>query len=160
MIRKYAEIFCWRNVSSFCSAKATHIFSAKIIRILCIESARTVNETALNKLVKLTTLWITGPTIFQVRAALKEAEKELESECYWMAPTDLQHWLQYTFELEQQHFTAKQQAAQKQFGSAKEAVSLSCRAMNNIALDKMLISAEKYGYFSYFPTKTYVVGTH
>ena len=27
MIRKYAEIFCWKNVSSFCSAKATHIFS-------------------------------------------------------------------------------------------------------------------------------------
>ena len=61
MIRKYAEIFCWKNVSSFCSAKATHIFSAKNIRILCIESAKTVNEMTLNKLVKLTTLWTTGP---------------------------------------------------------------------------------------------------
>ena len=61
MIRKYAEIFCWKNVSSFCSAKATHIFSAKNIRILCIESARTVNEITLNELVKLTTLWTTGP---------------------------------------------------------------------------------------------------
>ena len=30
MIRKYAEIFCWKNVS----AKATHIFSAKNTRIL------------------------------------------------------------------------------------------------------------------------------
>ena len=61
MVRKYAEIFCWKNVSSFCSAKATHIFSAKNIRILCIESPRTVNEMTLNELVKLTTLWTTGP---------------------------------------------------------------------------------------------------
>ena len=61
MIRKYAEIFCWKNVSSFCSAKATHIFSAKNIKILYIESAKTVNEMTLNELVKLTTLWTTGP---------------------------------------------------------------------------------------------------
>ena len=61
MIRKYSEIFCWKNVSSFCSAKATHIFSAKNIRILCTESAKTVNEMTLNELVKLTTLWTTGP---------------------------------------------------------------------------------------------------
>ena len=49
-------IFLLKNVSSFCSAKATHIFSAKNIRILCIESAKTVNEMTLNELVKLTTL--------------------------------------------------------------------------------------------------------
>ena len=61
MIHKYAKIFCWKNVSSFCSAKATHIFSAKNIRILYIESTKTVNEMTLNELVKLTTLWITGP---------------------------------------------------------------------------------------------------
>ena len=63
MIRKYAEIFCWKNVSSFCivKAKATHIFSAKNIRILCIETTKTVNEMTLNALVKLTTLWTTGP---------------------------------------------------------------------------------------------------
>ena len=61
VIRKYAEIFCWKNVSSFCSAKATHIFSAKNIRILYTESAKTVNEMTLNELVKLTTLWTTGP---------------------------------------------------------------------------------------------------
>ena len=64
MIRKYSEIFCWKNVSSFCSAKATHIFSAKNIRILCIESAKTVNEMTLNELVKLKTLWTTGPWSF------------------------------------------------------------------------------------------------
>ena len=61
MIRKYAEIFCWKNVISFCSAKATHIFSAKNTRILRIESAKTVNEMTFNELVKLTTLWTTGP---------------------------------------------------------------------------------------------------
>ena len=48
--------FLLKNVSSFCSAKATHIFSAKNIRILCIESANTVNEMTLNELVKLTML--------------------------------------------------------------------------------------------------------
>ena len=37
------------------------IFAAKNIRILCIESAKTVNEMTLNELVKLTTLWTTGP---------------------------------------------------------------------------------------------------
>ena len=26
---QYSDIFCWKNVSSFCTAKATHIFSAK-----------------------------------------------------------------------------------------------------------------------------------
>ena len=51
-------------MSSFCSAKATHICSAKNIRILCIESAKTVNEMTLNELVKLTTLWSTGPRSF------------------------------------------------------------------------------------------------
>ena len=42
-------------------AKATHIFSAKNIRIMYIESVKTVNEMTLNELVKLTTLWTTGP---------------------------------------------------------------------------------------------------
>ena len=38
-----------------------HIFSAKNIRIVYIESAKTVNEMTLNELVKLTMLWTTGP---------------------------------------------------------------------------------------------------
>ena len=50
------NFFAEKNVSSFCSAKATHIFSAKNFRILYIESAKTVNEMTLNELVKLTTL--------------------------------------------------------------------------------------------------------
>ena len=55
------KFFAEKNVSSFCSAKATHIFSAKNIRIFYIESAKTVNEISLNELVKLTTLWTTEP---------------------------------------------------------------------------------------------------
>ena len=43
-------------------AKATHIFSAYNIRILYSESAKTVNEMTINELVKLTTLWTTGPS--------------------------------------------------------------------------------------------------
>ena len=50
------KVFAEKNVSSFCSAKATHIFSAKNIRILYTEFAKTVNEMILNELVKLTTL--------------------------------------------------------------------------------------------------------
>ena len=53
--------FCWKNVSRFCIAKATHIFSANYFRKLCFESAKTVNEMTLNELVKLTTLWTTEP---------------------------------------------------------------------------------------------------
>ena len=63
-IEWYANIlkfFAEKNVSNFCSAKATHIFSTKNIRILCIGSAKTVNEMTLNDVVKLTMLWTTGP---------------------------------------------------------------------------------------------------
>ena len=51
-------------MSSICSAKATHIFSAKNIRILYFESAKTVNEMTLNELVKLAT---TGPRPFTMK---------------------------------------------------------------------------------------------
>ena len=47
------KFFAEKNESS---AKATHNFSAKNIRILYIESAKTVNEMTLNELVKLTML--------------------------------------------------------------------------------------------------------
>ena len=42
----------------------SHFFS-KNIRILYIESAKTVYETTLNELTKLTTLWTTGPNVFE-----------------------------------------------------------------------------------------------
>ena len=64
------KFFAEKNVSSFCSAKATHIFSAKNIRILYSESAKTVNEMTLNELVKLTTLWTTRPRIIMARAVM------------------------------------------------------------------------------------------
>ena len=50
------KLFAEKNVRSFCSAKATHIFSAEYIGILYIESAKTVNEMTLNELIKLTML--------------------------------------------------------------------------------------------------------
>ena len=65
MIRKYADIFYRKNVSRFCSAKAAHFVFNKNIRILYIESAKTGSEMTLNELVKLTTLWTTGPGVFQ-----------------------------------------------------------------------------------------------
>ena len=86
MIRIYAEIFCWKNVSSFCSAKATHIFSAKNIRILYIESAKTVNEMTLNELVKLTTLWTTGPSSFQLQKWGYSVPSECKCFPYKLAP--------------------------------------------------------------------------
>ena len=70
MICKYAEIFCWKNVSSktFAVQKLLTFFSAKNIRIFAyhsmyIESAKTANEMTLNELVMLTTLWTTGPCL-------------------------------------------------------------------------------------------------
>ena len=45
---------------------ASHIFSAKNIRILYFESAKTVNEMTLNELVKLTMLYSTGPRLIHV----------------------------------------------------------------------------------------------
>ena len=70
MICKYAGIFCWKNVSSFCTAKATHIFLAKNISILYIESAKTDNEMTLKELVKLTMLWTTGSRYYVFVLAL------------------------------------------------------------------------------------------
>ena len=48
-----------------CNLNYSHFF-CKNIRILYIESAKTVNEMTLNELVKLTTLWTTGSWIFTV----------------------------------------------------------------------------------------------
>ena len=46
---------------AFALQKLLTFFSAKNIRILYIKSAKTVYEMTLNELVKLTTLWTTGP---------------------------------------------------------------------------------------------------
>ncbi|XP_041575061.2 stromal interaction molecule 1 isoform X9 [Taeniopygia guttata] len=56
----------------------------------------------------------------QVRMALKNAEKELESHCSWAAPEALQKWLQLTHEVEVQYYNIKKQNAEKQLLVAKE----------------------------------------
>ncbi|XP_017598816.1 PREDICTED: stromal interaction molecule 1-like, partial [Corvus brachyrhynchos] len=56
----------------------------------------------------------------QVRMALKNAEKELESHCSWAAPAALQKWLQLTHEVEVQYYNIKKQNAEKQLLVAKE----------------------------------------
>ncbi|NWR79009.1 STIM1 protein, partial [Centropus unirufus] len=56
----------------------------------------------------------------QVRMALRNAEKELESHCSWAAPEALQKWLQLTHEVEVQYYNIKKQNAEKQLLVAKE----------------------------------------
>ncbi|KAM4796945.1 stromal interaction molecule 1 isoform 2-T2 [Rhinophrynus dorsalis] len=56
----------------------------------------------------------------QVRMALKNAEKELESHNNWSAPDSLQKWLQLTHEVEVQYYNIKKQNAEKQLLLAKE----------------------------------------
>ena len=56
MAYNYANIFSWKNVSSFCSN-----FFSKNTCELDIVLTRTVNILTTNELVKLTTLWTTGP---------------------------------------------------------------------------------------------------
>ena len=98
MICKYSEIFCWKNVSSFCSAKATHIFSAKNFRKLYIESAKTVNEMTLNELVKLTTLWTTGPWLWlgnklQIVWVGNCPYPNKDTMLGWISPWSIIYWL-------------------------------------------------------------------
>ncbi|XP_026577412.1 stromal interaction molecule 1 isoform X2 [Pseudonaja textilis] len=56
----------------------------------------------------------------QVRMALRNAEKELESHSSWAAPGALQKWLQLTHEVEVQYYNVKKQNAEKQLLLAKE----------------------------------------
>ena len=55
-IERYVNMLKFFAEKMSVALKATHIFSAKNIRILYIESAKTVNEMTLNVLVKLMTL--------------------------------------------------------------------------------------------------------
>ncbi|XP_039214669.1 stromal interaction molecule 1 isoform X3 [Crotalus tigris] len=56
----------------------------------------------------------------QVRMALRNAEKELESHSSWAAPGALQKWLQLTHEVEVQYYNVKKQNAERQLLLAKE----------------------------------------
>ena len=55
------KFFAEKMWVAFAVQKLLTFFSAKNIRILYIESAKTVNEMTLNELVKLTTLWTKVP---------------------------------------------------------------------------------------------------
>uniref|UniRef100_A0A803VVN7 Stromal interaction molecule 1 n=1 Tax=Ficedula albicollis TaxID=59894 RepID=A0A803VVN7_FICAL len=63
-----------------------------------------------------------APESLEVRMALKNAEKELESHSSWAAPEALQKWLQLTHEVEVQYYNIKKQNAEKQLLVAKEGV--------------------------------------
>ena len=54
----------------FAAVQKLLTFFQQKISILYIESPKTVNEMTLNKLVKLTTLWTTGPRIVADEAVL------------------------------------------------------------------------------------------
>lgn len=58
---------------------------------------------------------------FQVRMALKRAEKEMQSD--WSVPEALQMWLQLTHEVEVQYYNIKKQHAELQLTVAKDEVS-------------------------------------
>ena len=57
------KFFAEKMWVAFAVQKLLTFFQQKNIRILYIESAKTVNEMTLNELVKLTMLWTTGPWI-------------------------------------------------------------------------------------------------
>jgi len=57
-----------------------------------------------------------------LRNELHRAEAELQDKC-WVAPHALQHWLQYTYELELKSYNKKKSSAERQLKQAKEAVS-------------------------------------
>ncbi|XP_053312714.1 stromal interaction molecule 1 isoform X2 [Spea bombifrons] len=56
----------------------------------------------------------------QVRMALRNAEKELDSHSSWCPPDALQKWLQLTHEVEVQYYNIKKQNAERQLLLAKE----------------------------------------
>ena len=58
------KFFAEKMWVAFAVQKILTFFQQKKIRILYIESTKTVNEMTLNELVKLTMLWTTGPWSF------------------------------------------------------------------------------------------------
>ncbi|XP_015227276.1 PREDICTED: stromal interaction molecule 1-like [Cyprinodon variegatus] len=58
--------------------------------------------------------------LLQVRMALKNAERELESRARWTPPDALQKWLQLTHEVEVQYYNSKKQSAEKQLLQARD----------------------------------------
>ena len=60
------KFFAEKMWEAFVVQKLLTFFQQKNIRILSIESTKTVNEITLNELVKLTMLWTTGPRFLKV----------------------------------------------------------------------------------------------
>ena len=67
-ITKYTDIFCRKNERSFCTAKASHIFSTKNIGIFQILTFEILNETLTNKVVSFEQ---PGPDLLEVTASVK-----------------------------------------------------------------------------------------
>ena len=61
LISNIHQYFCWKNVRSFCSAKASLIFSARNISVFGYKMVKHLMSWSLNELIKLTMLWTTGP---------------------------------------------------------------------------------------------------
>lgn len=64
----------------------------------------------------------------KTREQLNRAEAALSNKS-WVPPHQLQLWLQYTYELELQHYNAKRLAAEQQLHAAKEGVSFMGQAV-------------------------------
>ena len=77
------KFFAEKMWVAFAVQKLLTFFSAKNFRILYIESAKTVNEMTLNELVKLTTLWTTGPWITNS----EDSDQLASSEANWFGST-------------------------------------------------------------------------
>ena len=60
-ISKICQYFYWKNMRSFCIAKASLIFATKNIRLFIYKVVKHFTSWPLNELVKLTMLWTTGP---------------------------------------------------------------------------------------------------
>ena len=75
---------CWNFLLknmwvAFAVRKLLTFFQQKNIKILYIESAKTVHEMTLNKLVKLTTLWTTGPRCWGIHSLVQLHKEEMVS---------------------------------------------------------------------------------
>ena len=61
LIAQIPNRFCRKNLRSFCSAKASRIFSTKNFSVFDYKVIKHLTSWPLNELVKLTMLWTTGP---------------------------------------------------------------------------------------------------
>ncbi|XP_068240560.1 stromal interaction molecule homolog isoform X4 [Palaemon carinicauda] len=77
----------------------------------------------------------------QMKEQMKRGLEEAEMEDHWCAPTELQHWLQLTYERERLAFEKKQIAAREQFSQAREI----CEKLNHQRRSLMGVLASVHG---------------